>query len=129
MLYEKLRDARKRKEITQEQLAEALGVRRAVISKYETGVIEPSISQLKKMAVVLGVTVSDLLYDGPATSFKELYSRMEQNSVELPPEETYKMHKQKLNDTFDTLNTEGQQKAVESVEIIAGNPKFQKSKP
>lgn len=65
---EKIITARKRAGLTQEQLATAIGVKRAVISKYETGAIEPSISQLQKIAAVLNIPLSSLLdlpeYDG-----------------------------------------------------------------
>lgn len=53
--------ARKKAGLTQEQLASAIGVKRAVISKYETGAIDPSISQLQKIADVLGISISYLL--------------------------------------------------------------------
>ena len=68
MSVEKIITARKRAGLTQEQLATAIGVKRAVISKYETGAIEPSISQLQKIAAVLNIPLSSLLdlpeYDG-----------------------------------------------------------------
>ena len=63
MKPEKIREARKRKGLTQEQLSKMLGVQRSVISKYETGLIVPSIPQLQKIAAALDVSVSSLLYD------------------------------------------------------------------
>ena len=45
-----LRKLRKEKSLTQKELADTLGVNRATVSKYESGVIEPSISQLKEIA-------------------------------------------------------------------------------
>lgn len=53
--------ARKRAKLTQQQLATVIGVQRSVISKYENGIIEPSISQLQKIAKALNVTASYLL--------------------------------------------------------------------
>lgn len=61
MHYELIRKARRDKKMTQEQLADQIGVKRAVVSKYETGVIEPSISQLEKIATVLQVPMSSFL--------------------------------------------------------------------
>ena len=58
---ERIREARKRKGITQEQLSKFLGVQRSVISKYETGLIIPSIPQTEKIASTLGVTMDYLL--------------------------------------------------------------------
>ena len=45
---ERLRDARKAMKMTQEDLAKKIGVKRAVISKYETGLISPSADTLQK---------------------------------------------------------------------------------
>lgn len=55
--------ARKRLKWTQEQLAKAIGVKRAIISKYENGNVEPSISQIRKIADVLNTSTSYLLGD------------------------------------------------------------------
>ena len=53
--------ARETAGLTQEQLASKIGVQRAVISKYETGAIEPSVSQLRKLADALDTTIAELL--------------------------------------------------------------------
>lgn len=58
---ERIISARKKAGLTQEQLAATIGVKRAVISKYETGAIEPSISQLQKISDALNVSISYLL--------------------------------------------------------------------
>ena len=50
-----IKAARKAKGMTQADFAKALGLNRATISKYESGVVEPSVTQLKKMADVLGI--------------------------------------------------------------------------
>ena len=63
MLHQKLRKARENANLTQEALANLIGVKRAVISKYENGIIEPSVSQLKRIAAALNTSVSYLLED------------------------------------------------------------------
>ena len=55
MNFQAIRNARKAAGVTQEQLAEVLGINRATLSKYETGVIEPSVSQLKTIAAALRI--------------------------------------------------------------------------
>ena len=50
-----IKAARKAKGMTQEDFAKALGLNRATISKYESGIVEPSVTQIKKMADVLGI--------------------------------------------------------------------------
>lgn len=59
--YELIRFYRQREGMTQEDLAKAIGVRRSVISKYENGLIEPSITQLKNISKVLHIPIGDLL--------------------------------------------------------------------
>ena len=61
MLGENLKSARKQKGLTQNQLAELIGVQRSVISKYESGLIEPSIAQIERIADALGVPLENLL--------------------------------------------------------------------
>lgn len=63
MKTEKIRALRKEKGLTQEELAQKIGVKRAVISKYESGSIEPSLTQLQKIADALGVPLGNLLLE------------------------------------------------------------------
>lgn len=51
----KIKTLRKTRGLTQEQLAEKLGVQRATISNYEIGRRSPHIKELEKIADVLGV--------------------------------------------------------------------------
>lgn len=53
----KLKEIRKAKGFTQKELAEKVGVDTSSISKYETGVAEPSYDVLMKLARVLGVSI------------------------------------------------------------------------
>ena len=58
---EKLQQLRKQKEITQEELAEAIYVSRTAISKWESGRGYPSIDSLKALSKYFGVTIDVLL--------------------------------------------------------------------
>lgn len=58
---EKLQTLRKRKGLTQEELAAALFVSRTAISKWESGRGYPGIDSLKAIAAFFGVTVDELL--------------------------------------------------------------------
>ena len=60
-LGEALRDHRQRCGMTQEYVAEALGVSRQAVSKWETGVAEPSTSNLLALAKLYGVDPGELL--------------------------------------------------------------------
>ena len=59
--HEKLQELRKNRGLTQEELAEALYVSRAAISKWESGRGYPSIDSLKGIAAYFSVTIDDLL--------------------------------------------------------------------
>ena len=53
--------ARKRKGLSQEAVAERLGVSRQTVSKWETGETLPDIRQAKRLAVLYGVTLDELI--------------------------------------------------------------------
>lgn len=59
--HEKLQTLRKKKGLTQEELAEKLHVSRTAISKWESGRGYPNIDSLKAAAAFFGVTVDTLL--------------------------------------------------------------------
>jgi transcriptional regulator with XRE-family HTH domain len=60
---------RRRARLTQEQLAEAIRVEVATVSRYETGATLPSLVTLETMAALLNVTVAGLLAEeAPAHS-------------------------------------------------------------
>lgn len=58
---EKLQELRKRKGLTQEELAETLFVSRTAVSKWESGRGYPSIDSLKDISKFFSVTIDDLL--------------------------------------------------------------------
>lgn len=54
-LGEKIKQARKAKGITQDKLAEKLGINRVAISNYEKGINNPTFANLTKLSTILGV--------------------------------------------------------------------------
>lgn len=62
---------RKQKNLTQEQLAEKLGVSNKTISKWETGKCMPDYSIVKSLCEELGVTMAELL-DGEKAEDKSV---------------------------------------------------------
>ena len=61
-----LRDLRTRRGLTQEQVAEALRVSGAAVSKWENGKCLPDLTKLEALAEVLGVGILDLMRCGAA---------------------------------------------------------------
>ena len=60
-LGETLRDHRARCQMTQEYVAEAIGVSRQAVSKWEKGLSSPSTTNLLALAKLYGVSVEELL--------------------------------------------------------------------
>lgn len=74
-LSEKLQQLRKKKGLTQEELAQALYVSRTAVSKWESGRGYPNIDSLKAIAKYFGVTIDELLSGGEMLSIAEEDSR------------------------------------------------------
>ncbi len=58
-----IRDYRLAKNMTQQQLADAIGVNVGTISKYENGIHTPSKRKMEKLCEVLGVSLETLMID------------------------------------------------------------------
>ena len=61
MLKDVIFEKRKQKNMTQEQLAEQLGVARQTVSKWELGETLPDIENLKKMAILFNFSIDEVL--------------------------------------------------------------------
>ncbi len=59
----KIKEYREKNNMTQKEIAEILGVEPGTISKYESGMIEPNIESLKKLAGTFNITVDELIKD------------------------------------------------------------------
>ena len=76
--------AKKRKEhnLTQEMLAEKLGITDRAVSKWETGKSLPDASIMLELCGLLGITVNDLLC-GEVVSIENYNEQMEKNLIEM----------------------------------------------
>lgn len=61
MFADKLKELRKKKGVTQAQLADAIYVSRSLIAKFETGASYPNKDTLEKIALYFGISVSELI--------------------------------------------------------------------
>lgn len=61
MLGEKIKKYRENQRMTQAEVAEALGIKSATVSKYESGTLEPNIESLKRLAELFEVSIDELL--------------------------------------------------------------------
>ena len=63
MFGEKIKLYRENKKMTQNEVADILGVSSATISKYESGALEPNIESLKRLAELFEISIDELLND------------------------------------------------------------------
>lgn len=67
-----LKQERVAKGMTQQELADALGVRRLTVLRWESGECTPDVRTLRHLAEVLGTTVGALLGEAVATTGTEV---------------------------------------------------------
>ena len=84
---------RKEKNLTQEQLAEKLGISNKTVSKWETGKCMPDYSVIKSLCEELGITVAELM-DGEALEEKSVRTYDDEQIMDLL-KRTQELEKQK----------------------------------
>lgn len=131
---ENIRFLRKEKGITQRELAEKCECATGTIQQYELGKRQPRLEQLKRIAKILGVYVGELLADNFEEYKEQLindFSDMVINASKNATITTRTLYgdpekSDRLNEYFEMLNDEGQDKAVEQVELLTKIPEYQK---
>ncbi len=104
---EKIRKTRIEKGMTQKQVAEKCDMADSAIRKYESGKVCPKIETLKRMAEALGV---------------DFYSLADTEEAPHPAGDPLR----RIAEACEKLTDAGREKAAEIVEIIAGNPEYQR---
>ncbi len=73
---------RKLKELTQEELAEKLGITKNAVSKWERGLCLMDMSLLKPLSEILGVSINEILA-GEIIEEKDIEKKSEENIIKL----------------------------------------------
>ena len=73
---------RKAKNLTQEQLAEKLGISINAISKWERGLNLPDVSLMKELCKILDITLNEL-FEGKKLTNNEMFDKAENNIISL----------------------------------------------
>ena len=84
---------KKRKKVTQDELASYLGVSKAAISKWETGQSYPDITLLPRLAVYFNISIDELLGYSPQLErgeIRSIYRNFCQEFTREPFEDVYK---------------------------------------
>ena len=108
----RLRQAREQSGLTQQDLAEKLGITKSAIGNYENGVSSPKWDVLLKIFDVLKVEPNFLYQD----SF----------SLETPETSPLTPQQSALLSSLDLLNEEGQQKALDYVDDLVLTGRYKK---
>ena len=110
MIGKQIRTLRKKKGITQEQLAELLHLSPQAVSKWETGIALPDISLVPMLAGIFGVS-TDVLF---AFDYKEIEKDVEKGKITLPPTQTLEIGISQNQDWIEIpLQTRVQKKETE----------------
>ena len=121
----KIKEIRKSKNITQEQLSKAIGVSRSVISKYENGTIPITLETISEIAKALDVPAFELL--GPYIG-SPLPCLVDSSDLDTVTQIHVTLDLRKpLETAFSKLNAKGREVAVERVEELAKIPEYQRN--
>ena len=132
--FEKMRKARKAAGLTQDDIAKILGVNRATISKYETGLIDPSIDQLEAIANALSMRPFELMSPEMQEVFFSGYNMLyhtrryhaastEEDALDASDDAF------DLISYFDELDEFGQKRALACVRAATGRPPIIDAEP
>ena len=75
-------EQRKLKELTQEEVAEKLGITKNAVSKWERGLCLMDMSLLKPLSEILGVSINEILL-GEKIKEKDIEKKSEENIIKL----------------------------------------------
>lgn len=112
---ERLKQARLDKGLTQEQLADLIGVAKSTLNGYEKGNREPDFFKIKMLIEVLGVDANYLLCIDESETIKKAPT---ENISESDPQ------RQRLLDNYEALNPLGRSKLVDYSDDLADSLKY-----
>lgn len=120
---ERIKAARKEAGMTQGELAARLNIPAQSVSQWERDLRNPKVETLKKIAVALGVTVSELT--GYTKHWADFFTveEFEEEAKREEDERNYKL----LTKHYYRLNDAGKAEAVKRVEELTEIPKYKQS--
>ena len=69
---QKVKEIRKKKNLSQQQLGQIMGIKQQTVAQYEKAIDQPKLSTVRKIAEALDVTISELVVDWSSFSPGEL---------------------------------------------------------
>ena len=124
----RIKEARKRAKLTQKELAEKSGLSYIAIRRIENGERSPRLDDIQKINRVLRPDYDPL--DSQTQSFPNDWSEEQtKEHVQILNEHSAKRERQiRLLSNFDKLNEDGQEKAIELVELVTHIPEWKLQK-
>ena len=127
MFHEKLKYLRKKNLMSQEELAEKIHVSRQIITKWEKGIVLPSIEYLISLSDLFGITIDSLVKDDDCQSIESSHISKDEllSFLVKAKKNTYASKKGKINSSrlasHDYFFQEGKYKYHDS---FVGSSKF-----
>ena len=127
MFHEKLKYLRKKNLMSQEELAEKIHVSRQIITKWEKGIVLPSIEYLISLSDLFGITIDSLVKDDDCQSIESSHKSKDEllSFLVKAKKNTYASKKGKINSSrlasHDYFFQEGKYKYHDS---FVGSSKF-----
>lgn len=90
-LNEQIVFLRRQKNVTQEELAQVLGVTNQSVSKWESGICCPDIQLLPNIANYFGVSIDELIGYKPADTFGDVYLKIKSLFAATPEEHCFEL--------------------------------------
>ena len=119
---ENLKKFRTQKGLSQQKLAELVGVSQTAIYNWEKGERTPKMDAITKIADVLGVKLSDLIPTDQAIDW--FFERVEENRITRE----YNALDTAIKDNLDKMNESAKKKVYDYTEDLIQNPKNWKEK-
>lgn len=125
----RIEELRREKGMSQQQLAEKLDVHQTAVSQWEKARTTPSFEAVDEMCDIFDVSAYYLLGKSDERGhYRMSEDEMASIGADLAAEEAADeiVRKEKLNASFDLLNTQGQLLAMEQIEVLSRMQKYQK---
>lgn len=124
-LGERIKLERKKKGITQKQLAEKINKGFSTVQKYEIDVITPPLDMIQKIADALGVKAVDILFDKDKAT---LYKQQNTEAINIAFYEFEKYTDKRIEEDmikkYRKLNSTGKQKANDYITDLSEQEKY-----
>lgn len=115
---EQLKRSRIARGLTQQQVADKMGITNSTYCGYETGKRQPDVAKIKQLAIILNTSGDILLETGFSTVTN---ASQNQNNIQLSVDE------EKIIKNYRNLNREGQENLVNYSDVLVSSGKYKRN--